>query len=126
MLEPEVKILDIQLQIWKDKLSTLKRVRRRAQGAKVSSCIEKTKDGWYSTSSRIFFHIMRVISSPSSSTTGFFTTIFSPNRWETTEPKATNIEEEKSQGKMVASPIRILTRAQKLEATATHDRTAYC
>jgi hypothetical protein len=43
MLEAEVKVLDIQLQIWKDKLSTLKRVRRRAQDAKVSSCIDKQR-----------------------------------------------------------------------------------
>jgi hypothetical protein len=37
------------------------------------------KDEPRRTSSRIFFHMIRVISSPSSSTTGFFTTIFSPN-----------------------------------------------
>jgi hypothetical protein len=43
MLKTEVKILDIQLQIWKDKLSTLKRVRRKAQGEIVSSCIDKPR-----------------------------------------------------------------------------------
>jgi len=76
MLKAEVKVFNVKLQIREDELW-----RSKEQGAKgsvpASRTNEKETEG---TSSRIFFHMMRVISSPSSSTTGFFTTIFSPNK----------------------------------------------
>jgi hypothetical protein len=71
---------------------------------------EREDSRGYSTSCRIFFHIMRVISSPSSSTTGFFTTIFSPEIRKKTQRKATNVDKETSTRAMVAPPIQ--TRGQ--------------
>src|SRR6266436_1011119 len=72
----------------------MKECGRRAQESALASRKRGPVEGRYCTSSRIFFHIMRVISSPSSSTTGFFTVIFSPNMRKRTQGKAPNINEE--------------------------------
>jgi hypothetical protein len=73
MLEAQVIVLDIELEVRKDELS------KGAQSVRVSVSLSTTpRRNERRTSSRIFFHMIRVISSPSSSTTGFFTTILSP------------------------------------------------
>jgi hypothetical protein len=72
---------------------------RRAQGSAPQG--EREDHRGYSTSCRIFFHIMRVISSPSSSTTGFFTTIFSPEIRKRTQRKAANVAEETSTASLI-------------------------
>jgi len=68
VLEAEIKVLDVKLQIREDELPQFKDTSMLA--VRKNEDIERT-------SSRIFFQMMRVISSPSSSTIGFFTTIFS-------------------------------------------------
>ncbi len=66
ILETEVKILDIELQVRKNELSRWRRVVGAGRKSQLPHR-ERDRRG-YSTSSRIFFHIIRVISSPSSST----------------------------------------------------------
>jgi len=68
VLEAKVVVLDVQLQIGKDKLEAA-----ITGEIKYSGRVQTMR-----TSSRIFFQIILVISSPSSSTTGFATTIFFP------------------------------------------------
>ena len=68
MLETEIKVLDVKLQVREDELPQFED----------TSMLAVRKEDIEHTSSRIFFQMMRVISSPSSSTIGFFTTIFSP------------------------------------------------
>jgi hypothetical protein len=88
MLETQIVVLDVKLHVREDELS------RTPQRRNAVNCngrgVRKPKRSAFSTSSRekggrprrtcsrMFLHIIRVISSPSSSTTGFFTTIFSP------------------------------------------------
>jgi hypothetical protein len=96
VLETEVKILDIELQVRKNELPSERGWRESAPHR------EREDRQGYSTSSRIFFHIMRVISSPSSSTTGFFTTIFSPKTRKRAQRTATNVDGETSK----LSPLR--------------------
>ena len=92
ILETEVKILDIELQVRKNELSRWRRVVGAGRKSQLPHR-ERDRRG-YSTSSRIFFHIIRVISSPSSSTTGFFTTIFSPKMRIKDGTKARNVDNE--------------------------------
>jgi hypothetical protein len=71
---------------------------------------------------------MRVISSPSSSTTGFFTTIFSPKMHKTDrETKARRREEDHPQrNDGVIDQSKLSFPARKTLRGKTHDTTACC
>ena len=64
-LQSQVIVLDVQVHVRQDELE------KSNTSARCTANVERDR-----TSSLIFFQMMRVISSPSSSTTGFFTAIF--------------------------------------------------
>jgi hypothetical protein len=68
-LKAKVIVFDIQLKIWQNQL-------KKEIGDEIDIILGALLESIH-TSSRIFFHIILVISSPSSSTTGFLTRIFS-------------------------------------------------
>lgn len=72
---PKIVILDVERQIRLDELQTARGPSGCARSVGVGEAVEPGPDR-ERTSSRIFFQMMRVISSPSSSTTGPATLIF--------------------------------------------------